>query len=202
MIDDHRVFLCVVCAVQMDDPGDEKEGGLDASAANTTSSGPLSLTATGSLASGAGGGSGGEREPTLAYWEFLEAIAALACFAFKNPYLPLESKIDEFISTILQVLTCVCCYGLTLPFGSHPLCSSFGRRNAWRSRRSATHTTCSTNRRTNFNSDSFDISIDLSFHTKSYAFFTASLLGRSRRVGLSQHHQRRVAHGLVERCGH
>jgi hypothetical protein len=35
------------------------------------------------------------------FWEFLEAVAALSVFAFKNPYLPLETKIDQFIGTIL-----------------------------------------------------------------------------------------------------
>ena len=33
----------------------------------------------------------------IVYWEFLEGIAALTCFAFKNPYIPLEARIDDFI---------------------------------------------------------------------------------------------------------
>ena len=36
------------------------------------------------------------------YWEFLEALAALASFVYKNPYQPLETKIDDFIVNYLQ----------------------------------------------------------------------------------------------------
>jgi len=43
---------------------------------------------------------GGKME--MVYWEFLESVAALACFVYKNPYLPLENKLDEFICTVLK----------------------------------------------------------------------------------------------------
>ena len=39
----------------------------------------------------------------MVYHEFLESIAALACFVYKNPYLPLETKIDNFIQQVLMV---------------------------------------------------------------------------------------------------
>ena len=37
----------------------------------------------------------------MVHFEFLEAVAALACYAYKSPYMPLESKIDAFISSDL-----------------------------------------------------------------------------------------------------
>lgn len=39
----------------------------------------------------------------IIYWEFLEAVAALSCFQYKDPYKPLEIKLDDFIVLILQV---------------------------------------------------------------------------------------------------
>lgn len=41
----------------------------------------------------------------MVYWEFLESIAALSCFVCKSPYLPLESKIDEFVNIIMTCST-------------------------------------------------------------------------------------------------
>jgi hypothetical protein len=41
----------------------------------------------------------------MVYWEFLESIAALSCFVCKSPYLPLESKIDDFVNIIMTSAT-------------------------------------------------------------------------------------------------
>ena len=38
---------------------------------------------------------GGDDE--MIYMEFLEALAAIACYKFLNPYVPLHAKLDEFL---------------------------------------------------------------------------------------------------------
>lgn len=43
---------------------------------------------------------GGDNQ--MVYYEFLESVAVLASYAFKNPYMPLEGKIDDFITTYLK----------------------------------------------------------------------------------------------------
>jgi len=49
-------------------------------------------------------GSGGYpgRGLALLYWEFVECVAALACFTSRSPYVPLERKIEGFIVKVLQ----------------------------------------------------------------------------------------------------
>ena len=39
----------------------------------------------------------GGSDDTLIYLEFLEAIAAAACFKIVNPYIPLATRIEQFL---------------------------------------------------------------------------------------------------------
>tara|TARA_B110000090_G_scaffold155576_1_gene171020 strand:- start:21 stop:974 length:954 start_codon:yes stop_codon:yes gene_type:complete len=45
-----------------------------------------------------GGGSVGGGDDSLIYLEFLEALAAVACFKFVNPYIPLATRLEQFLS--------------------------------------------------------------------------------------------------------
>jgi hypothetical protein len=38
----------------------------------------------------------------MVYYEFVEGVSALACFVFKSPYIPLETKINDFVTRVLQ----------------------------------------------------------------------------------------------------
>ena len=43
-----------------------------------------------------GGGVGGG-DDSLIYLEFLEALAAVACFKLVNPYIPLATRLEQFL---------------------------------------------------------------------------------------------------------
>ena len=55
---------------------------------------------SGGSGSGSGGGAGADLfggSSSMVFWEFLESIAAMACFYDRDPFLPVETRVDAFI---------------------------------------------------------------------------------------------------------
>ena len=42
---------------------------------------------------------GGDDE--MIYMEYLEALAAIACYKYLNPYVPLHTKLEEFLTDMM-----------------------------------------------------------------------------------------------------
>jgi hypothetical protein len=51
---------------------------------------------------GSGGASVGGGDDSLIYLEFLEALAAVACFKLVNPYIPLASRLEQFLRDMVD----------------------------------------------------------------------------------------------------
>ena len=49
----------------------------------------------------AGGTDVGGGDDEMIYMEWLEALAATCCYKFLNPYVPLHTKLEEFLTTML-----------------------------------------------------------------------------------------------------
>lgn len=47
------------------------------------------------------GQAGDTNRPYMIWWEFVEAIGSLAVFHSKNPYVPIERKVKDFITNVI-----------------------------------------------------------------------------------------------------
>jgi hypothetical protein len=94
----HKTIRDVFDRVQVEEAKEEAVDGEEPSAAAAAAA----AAAASAAANGGGGGDVFGGESQMVFIEFLEAVAALACHAFKNPYQPLETKIDDFVTAVLQ----------------------------------------------------------------------------------------------------